>query len=146
MFTRRAAAIVVLSLFALMGGECVSIGFPIPPTPIDDFITVTVINNTDFDIDPMVDAEDFNFDVYLLDFGILFPGEIVSIDLFCDEAISLSSTNAEQYVFDEVWILDPLPIFELDFDYFCGEEVTFEFIGNGPDFDALVDANGEVIY
>ena len=131
-----------------MGSQCVSLGFPslpgVPfdPTFVDPGITVTVINNTDFDIDPFIDAEDFDFNLFDINFGIVFPGEIVSADFFCDELLTLSSTEAEQFAFGDIWILDPLPIFEQDFDYFCGEEVTFEFIGNGPDFDLIVDANG----
>lgn len=151
----RRATVLILSLFFSMGARCVSVGIPVVPgvpggpfdPPIFDAgITITVINNSDFEIDPFIDAEDFDFFLYDIDFGIVFPGEIVSADFFCDELLTLSSTEAEQYVFDEVWVLDPLPIFEQDFDYFCGEEVTLEFFGNGPDFDVIVDANGEIIF
>jgi hypothetical protein len=147
------AGLAVLSLFATMGQTCTAVGFPIiPGGPIgggpfvDPGVTVTIINNTNFDIDPMIDYDDIDGNPFFLDLGIVFPGEVVSTDFFCDEVIFLTSTNAEQYVFGDVIVLEALPFFEQDFDFFCGEEVTFEFIGDDLNFDVIVDADGFVIY
>lgn len=147
-----------LTLFTTMGQTCTAVGFPILPGGpigggpigggpfIDPGITVTVINSTDFEIDPFIEYEDIDGNVFSLDLGIVFPGEIVPTDFFCDEVIFLTSTNAEQYVFGDVFVLEALPFFEQDFDFFCGEEVTFEFVGNDIGFDVFVDADGFVIY
>ena len=147
------AGLLVLSLAATMGQTCVTTGFPILPVGpvvgdpfVDPGITVTVINSTNFEIDPFIEYEDIDGAVFSLDLGIVFPGEIVPTDFFCDELIFLTSTNAEQYVFNDVIVLDALPIFEQDIDYFCGEEVTFEFVGDDINFDVFVDADGFVIY
>lgn len=152
------AGLMVISLFATMGQTCTTVGFPIIPGGpvgggpigggpfVDPGVTVTVINNTDFDIDPFIEYEDIDGNVFSLDLGIVFPGEIVPTDFFCDEVIFLTSTNAEQYVFNDVIVLEELPFFEQDFEFFCGEEVTFEFFGNDLDFDVIVDADGFVIY
>lgn len=156
------AAILLLSLLPMMGGTCTSLAIPILPggpigDPIgggpigggpivDSGITVTVINNTDFEIDPMIEYEDIDGNAFFLDLGVVFPGEIVPTDFYCDEVIFLTSTYAEQYVFGDVISLPALPYFEQDFDYYCGEEVTFEFVGNDIDFDVFVDADGYVLY
>jgi len=147
------------SLTVLTGSNCVSFGFGPSGFPIggggggviidDDFgppILVTVINNTPFEVDPGIEAEDIDFGVQFVDFGVTLPGDILTAELFCEEAITLTSTDAIQFgVFGDT-ILEPLPIFELDFDYFCGEEVTFEFVGSGPTFDVFVDADGFQLY
>lgn len=150
--------LLLLSLTATMGQTCTAVGFPIipggpigggpigPGPIVDPGVTVTVINSTNFEIDPFIEYEDIDGNVFSLDLGIVFPGEIVPTDFFCDEVIFLTSTNAEQYVFNDVIVLDALPFFEQDFDFFCGEEVTFEFIGDDLNFDVIVDADGFVIY
>lgn len=151
-----ATVTLALSLFVLTGSNCVSFGFgpsgfpiggvgggiPIGGGGVDFPILVTVINNTGFEVDPGIEAEDIDFGVQFIDFGVTLPGEIISAELFCEEAITLTSTDAIQFGLFGDTVLAPLPIFELDFDYFCGEEITFEFVGNGPTFDVFVDADG----
>lgn len=163
----RIACILLFSLTTAMGGTCTSLALPVLPggsigDPIgggpigggpigggpvaDSGLTVTVINSTDYDIDPMIEYEDIDGVGYFLDLGVVYPGEVVPTDFFCDEVIYLTSTNAEQYVGGDTYVLDPLPYFEQDYDFYCGEEVTFEFVGDDIDFDVYVDADGYVLY
>lgn len=132
-----------------MTALCICVGLGscgIPGIIVGGTITVSIFNNTDFEVDPAVEFGRSEPALRGLGVGILAPGELVEVDLNCDEAILLTTTNSTQLGFATDYVLDPLPLFEIDFDYFCGELVDFEFVGNGLDFDVFVDAGGENIY
>ena len=112
----------------------------------DDEITVRVFNNTDFDIDPGIEFGRSTGALRFLDLDIIEPGEIVDVDIDCDDVLVLTATDATQFGLFNDFVIEPLPFFELDFEYFCGELVLFEFVGNGTDFDVFVDAGGENIF
>jgi len=129
------------ALAVLLIGGCADVTFP-----DDGSITVRVINNTDFDVDPAIEFGRSSNSLVSLDLGILAPGEVVDVDFDCDEIDVLTTTGSTQFGSWADYVLDPLPIFELDGDYFCGELVLFEFVGNELNFDVFVDAGGENIY
>lgn len=111
-----------------------------------DVVTVRVFNNTDFEVDPRVGVGVTRTVFDELDTGILGSGDIVEFDLNCDDAIYLTATESAQLGTAEDFVLDPLPVFEIDQEYFCGELVEFEFVGNGRDFNVFVDAGGQNIF
>jgi len=121
-------------------------GCPDPVFPDDDLITVRVLNNTSYDIDPAIEYGDSPSLLVPLDLGLIEPGEYVEADFYCDELWVLTSTGATQFGPQADYLLDPLPVFQLDWDYFCGELVLFEFVGDQLAFDVFVDAGGENIF
>lgn len=128
-------------------------GCPITITPggslipqTDPPITIRVINNTDFDIDPGVEFGFTQSSLELLNTGVLEPGDIATATFDCDEVTFLTATEPAQLGVSVEFVLDSLPFFEVDIDYFCGETIEFEFFGNGQDFNVEVTANGEVIF
>lgn len=129
------------ALVVLLIGGCTDV-----PVVDDGLIVVRVINNTDFDIDPAIEFGRSSNALVALNLGILAPGEVLDVDFDCDEIDVLTTTESTQFGSWADYVLDPLPIFELDYDYFCGELIVFEFVGNELDFDVFVDAGGENIY
>jgi len=136
---------VVLCLAMLAAPLIGGCGLTVVPG-VGGFVTISVINNTDFDVDPGVEFGAFSTSLAFLDVGVLAPGDIVDVDVDCDDIVFLTTTDSAQLGGSVDYVLDPLPIFELDLDYFCGEIVEFEFVGNGQDFDVFVDAGGENIF
>lgn len=114
--------------------------------PRNTEISVRVINNTDFDVDPGVEFGRSELFLQSLNAGILAPDEVVTFDIDCDDALVLTTTDSAQLGLFTEFVLDPLPLFEIDFDYFCGELIVIEFVGNGQEFDVFVDAGGENIF
>lgn len=114
--------------------------------PDSDTVTVRVINNTDFDIDPGIEYGVSENSLFSFNTDVVAPDEIVEADFDCDEIIVLTATEPVQLGFSTDYVLDSLPFFEMGFEYFCGEVVEFEFVGNGQEFDVFVDAGGENIY
>lgn len=112
----------------------------------DNTITVRVFNNTDFDIDPGIEFGRSDFSLLFLDLGVIEPGEIVEASINCDDILVLTATDATQFGLFSDFVLSPLPLFDLGIEYFCGEVVLFEFVGNGTSFDVFVDAGGENIF
>lgn len=113
---------------------------------VDDFITVRAINSTDFDVDPAIEYGRSRNSLLFLDLGVLEPDEFAEVDIECGEALVLTTTDSTQIGGSVDYVIDPLPIFEIDEDYFCGELIEFEFVGNGQEFDVFVDAGGENIF
>ena len=149
MIMRDAPVWTVLASIALLlvgCGDVTIVGGSGGNGPVADTITVRVTNNTDFDVDPNIEYGTSRNSLRGLDVGILAPDELAEVDLFCDEIDVLTSTDSTQLGLSVDYVLDPLPIFELGVDYFCGELVEFEFVGSGQDFDVVVDAGGESIF
>jgi hypothetical protein len=71
---------------------------------------------------------------------------VVDIDVDCNDADVLTATDSRQFELGGEFVLDPLPVFDLGNDYFCGDLVTFEFVGNGSDFDVFVRAGTRKIF
>lgn len=140
-------AAIALTAFVAGCGLTFVPGLPVDPgIPVPDFVTVRVFNNTDFDVDPGIEFGVSENELFLLDTGIVASGEIVEADFDCDEIIVLTATEPAQLGNSADFVLDSLPFFEIDFDFFCGELVVFEFVGNGQQFDVFVDAGGENIF
>jgi hypothetical protein len=140
----RAPVWILLTAVALLAAGCG--GVTIIGGSDEDIITVRAINNTDFDVDPNIEYGTSRNSLRGLDLGILAPGEAVEADFTCDEIEVLTSTDSTQLGLTVDYVLDPLPLFEIDEDYFCGELVEFEFFGSGQDFAVAVDAGGENIF
>ena len=137
---RHITTVCVMALIAGCGGVVAG------PLTGPGTVTVRVFNNTDFDVDPGIEFGFSANSLRLLDTGIVASDEIVEVDFFCNEIIVLTATEPAQLGFSSDFVHDSLPIFEIDFDYFCGEVVEFEFVGNGQQFDVFVDAGGENIF
>ncbi len=129
------------ALAVLLIGGCPDFTFIVDPP-----ITVRVINNTDFEVDPGIEYGQTAATLRWLDIGLLAPGEVVDVDFDCELLGVLTTTDSTQLGYSVDYVLDPLPLFLLDVDYFCGELIVIEFVGNGLDFDVYVDAGGESIY
>lgn len=139
----------LINFFAAIGFTVLAAGCGVivgPGLPGSDTVAVRVFNNTDFDVDPGIEFGVSENALFLFDTGIVASGEIVEADFFCDEIIVLTATEPAQLGFSSDFVLDSLPFFEIDFDYFCGELVEFEFVGNGQQFNVFVDAGGENIF
>ncbi|MDX2197423.1 MAG: hypothetical protein SF069_00455 [Phycisphaerae bacterium] len=109
-------------------------------------VTVRVVNNSSFDVDPSIEFGTSNNSLEALDTGTLAPGEAANFEIDCNDVLRLTSTEATQIQPATDFVLDALPIFRLNTDYACDELVEFEFVGSGNSFDVVVTANGEQIF
>lgn len=131
--SRRLAMVLTLSAATILVTGC-----PSAPT----LVTVRIINNTAFDVDPQVQFGLSANDLETIDTGILAPGESAEVDLSCADALVLTATNSRQIGLVADFVLDPLPIFRLDTAYGCGDLIEFQFEGSGDTFDVFVDVEG----
>jgi len=117
-----------------------------------NLVTVELVNDTDFEVDPhIVYDDDTNFWAQLapseeLDLHDLQPGELVQADFDCDELGLLFSDRPEQ--FTSLYIYTGVSSFMLlrGDDFECGDVIQFQYVGNREDFDVVVSVNGRVVY
>ena len=123
-------------------------GCPLPGTGV---VTVELINDTDYEVDPWIVFDDdtgWAAQVYpesLLDTGLLLPGEVVAYDFYCDDLGVILSDEADQFVDDLIyrdWGTPPLVRGE---DFQCGDLIQFQFLGNADTFGVVVAINGWVL-
>jgi hypothetical protein len=116
----------------ILGTACPGGGFPLPipgpgpgpgPGPIVDIVTVELINNTAFPVDPnlFISGEFIAIDPPLA------PGEIEALDIECFLG-DILETDASLIIspFEEVASAN-VPFLEEGFEFLCGDVVTFIF-------------------
>jgi hypothetical protein len=119
--------------------------------PLFDTVTVIISNDTDFDVDPHIVFDDDtgffarNFPSEELSVGLLEPGESRVFHFDCDQLGVIFSDEAEQFVGDMVIEIDETSALEREKEFFCGDLIEFQFVGNLDDFGAIVTVNGLVV-
>lgn len=136
----------LITLVATTSAALILGGCPTNGVPAGDPITLRVINDSDFDVDPAIEFGESDALLDALDVGILAPGESVDVEFNCEDIAVLTASSSTQIGDTADFVLDPLPLFQLDTDYFCGELIIFQFFGNGLDFEVQVDAGGDQLF
>jgi len=119
--------------------------------PLFDTVTVIITNDTDFDVDPHIVFDDDtgffarNFPSEDLAVGLLEPGESRVFHFDCDRLGVIFSDEAEQFVGDVVFEIDETSALEREQQFYCGDLIEFQFVGNAEDFGAIVGVNGLVV-
>ncbi|MFH1749020.1 MAG: hypothetical protein ABIG44_18465 [Planctomycetota bacterium] len=114
-------------------------------------ITLEIINDTDYDIDPYIvfdDDSDFLagwFPSEELSTGVLAPGEVLTYTFDCDQLGLVQADEPEQYVGFFVYTADSTSTIAQGDEYECGDLVQFQFLGNADSFGVLVAVNGVVV-
>lgn len=110
-------------LSGVMGAQC-SLVLPGGGViiPADDFVTVELVNETDFPVDPGLFLEGEFIDNDLLDPLVVRTEEVDCLpgDRLGADAILYLSPNEEVYS-------DNVPELEEGFEYVCGDVITFFF-------------------
>lgn len=153
---RSRAARVVLPILtaalALMSSGCPgSFSGPGFLPPAFDFITVELINDTPFEVDPFIvfDQDDgflgSLFPGEVLATGLLLPGEIIAFDFDCDELGVIRSEEPEQYVGEFIYTAFSTRTLVQGEDFFCGDLLQFQYVGEADTFGVIVAVNGVVV-
>ena len=116
-------------------------------------VTVEVVNDTPFDVDPrLVTSEESGFFGGLfgndsdLATGIVAPGDAISLDLDCDSFATIFCDAAEQLDGNDlVGAVQPTKRFEIDQDFECGDVIRFRFVGSESSFGVQVSVNGAIV-
>ena len=114
-------------------------------------ITVELINDTDFDVDPRIVFDDDSgflarmFPSDLLDTGLLAPGEVLAFDFECDELGLILSDEPDQFVGGVIYRDFPSAILERGDEFDCGDLIQFQFLGNADSFGVILAVNGFVV-
>lgn len=119
----------------------------------DDTVLIELVNITEFPVDPglfVAEDEDDLLDGDFLDEEKLVeidppvqPGEIVSVEIDCDEAGAII-TDALLLVSDEEEVIsDNAPLLLEDLDFVCGDIVSFIFAEDQDGFFTAVEVNDE---
>jgi hypothetical protein len=147
------AGVSLLVAVAVMGG-CERIDLDGVELIVPGLTTVTVelINDTPFDVDPHIrfdDDEGFLAQLFPADeltTGLLGPGDALAFDFDCDELGLVFSDRAEQL--DRWGVIaeaDESSILTRDDDFGCGDLVRFRFMGDFDQFGVVVSVNGVVV-
>jgi hypothetical protein len=141
--------------FALLLGGCngLTLDFPGGSVSVPGLreVTVEVVNDSDFEIDPgLRHADDSGFWAGLwssndLSTGTLAPGESRIFAFDCDQLGQVQSDEPEQFVGDVIYRNDGTRAIERDRDYHCRDRIQFEFVGNADSFGVVVRVNGQVV-
>ncbi len=155
---KRTSAVCLAGLLCLGGcpGITLDLGDATITIPGRRVVTVTLINDTDFSVDPAILYDDDTgflarlFPAERLDVGVLAAGEVLDVDLRCDDLGSIRSDKAEQYVryllFGEtVHEADASTTLERGDHFECGDSIQFQFLGNGDNFRVVVGVNGRAV-
>lgn len=115
-------------------------------------VTVELVNDTGFDVDPYIrfdDDEGFLAQLFPADdlaTGLLEPGDLLAFEFDCDELGLIFSDGAEQLgLFGVIAQADESAILQRDDDFDCGDLIRFRFIGDFEQFGVLVSVNNVVV-
>jgi len=117
---------------------------------LNNGVTVRVVNNTRYDVDPgvRIAEEDELFDILLsepLATGVLDPGETAEFDFDCDRVGTVFSTDAVQMnLFGDAQAGES-PTLQRSNDFDCGDVIEFEFTGDFGSFEVITRVNGRRI-
>lgn len=144
------------SLAALAGAALLSAGGGCPNLTVVvgllDTITVELVNDTDFSVDPNIRFDDDPgllaglFPSEKLSTGLLAPGETATFSFDCDKLGTIFSDDPEQVIplLDDV-TGDSSSRLERGEEFECGDVIQFRFVGNGDDFGVVTSVNGRVV-
>jgi hypothetical protein len=154
----RIGALCLAGLLCLGGcpGITLDLGDATITIPGRRVVTVTLINDTDHAVDPAIVYDDDTgflarlFPAERLDVGVLAAGEVLDVDLRCDDLGSIRSDEAEQHVryllFGEtVYEASASTTLERGDQFECGDAIQFQFLGNANNFRVVVSVNGRAV-
>ncbi|MHC4445615.1 MAG: hypothetical protein ACYTF1_12940 [Planctomycetota bacterium] len=147
-----------LVVVGVMGGPCELSFIPNDGISNFDIVTVELVNNTEFEVEPnlfvdpqsnIISIEDILIDDNFVDIGIpVQPDEIVQIDFDCPEIGSVVSDFAFLFISDTEQVeSDNGPFLIQGEDFLCGDVISFIYIDEFPDgvFFTRVEVNGEFL-
>jgi hypothetical protein len=158
----------VLALGAGLAG-CAGVSIDVPGGPIEfpagsidvpggtvtlpgvGVITLEVLNDTGYEIDPRIRYDDdsgFWAGLWPADeLGVhsLAPGELYTITFDCDALGMIVSDEAEQFIGRASFTAPDSRRLERDNEYHCGDRIQFQFLGDGDSFDVVVAVNDTVV-
>lgn len=146
--TRRLIAIALMTVSAVLAGGCPEIGGLIPGLTT---VTVEVVNDTTFSVDPNIRYDDDPgflaglFPADTLNTGLIGAGATMTFTFDCDKLGTIFSDEAEQVtlLFGD-YIADATDRLEREEDFDCGDVIRFRFFGDALDFGVIVSVNGRI--
>ena len=149
---RTLALLAPLALYALNAGGCAGLEGLGDLIPGFNTVTVELINDTSFPVDPNIRFDDDpGFFAGLapadtLDTGLIPPGEARSYTFDCDELRLIVSDEAEQIIpLFGTYTADKTANVERGEEFDCGDVIRFRFVGEGVDFGVIVSVNGRIV-
>lgn len=148
-------------LVGLNLGGCANLGEAL--SLLDQFlpertITVQVINETSFWVDPHIrfDDDDGDFDAFIagvfggsddLATGLVAPDELVEFQFACDELGLIFADEAEQLGILNLVIaeVDETDVLQREEEFDCGDLIRFRFVGDYGSFGVIVSVNGNIV-
>jgi len=151
----RHLLLTVLGLALLAGPGCDGVTIELPGGTIAlpglGVVTLRLVNDTDFPIDPHIVYDDDNSALAALfpseELGVhdLAPGEVATLSIDCDKLGVVRSAEAEQFAGPFTYTAPDSTTLERDEDYECGALIEFRYLGHGDAFDVIVAINGVVV-
>lgn len=149
-FTRRAALTLAGACGALILGAGCEAGFNVLDGGV---VTVQVVNDTDFEVDPsMVTTDDPDgFGLFNpgdgLATGLLAPGDVLEFTFDCDRLAAIRSDAAELLDDngDPIIGAQPTSAIERGAEFECGDVIRFRFVGDERSFGILVSVNDAIV-
>ncbi len=139
-------------VLALNAGGCAGLEGLGRLIPGFNTVTVEVVNDTGFAVDPNIRFDDdAGFFAGLLpadtlDTGLIPPGEARSYTFDCDELGLIVSDEAEQVIpLFGTYTADKTANIERGEEFDCGDVIRFRFVGDGVDFGVIVSVNGKIV-
>jgi hypothetical protein len=155
-------------LFSVLGVQCGVPGSPFDGLPIgdgsfdglpfddaDEIVDIELVNFTAYDVDPRIfihPDDDVTFEELFRDENMLIveppllPDELAVYTFDCDDVGTVASDFALLLLSPaEAIESDNGPVVFKDFDFWCGDMVSFIFIDDGVDFFTRVEVNGEFL-
>lgn len=131
-------SLLIVLIIGVMGGDCVSTFPPLPGPDGPSIVTLELVNDTDFFVDPFIYVHpDENVPVsvlisdenlVLLDPPELEPGEIVELDFFCEDIGAVITDRPLLLDGDLAFESSNSPLLRWGDDFLCGDLVTFFYL------------------
>ena len=149
MRTWLVASMLAVAALTSVGGGCPNLTVVVD---LLDTVTVELVNDTDFSVDPNIRFDDDTgllaglFPSEELSTGLLAPGQTATFRFDCDELGTILSDDPEQIIplLDDV-TGDSSRKLERGEEFDCGDVIRFRYLGNADDFGVVTSVNGQVI-
>lgn len=152
---RPSLAVVCLSAVLVIGG-CPGVELSIDGNGLSipgfNRVTIELVNDTDFDVDPFIRFDDDNswaaalFPADDLSTGLLAPGDALQFSFDCDELGLVFSDEAQQLdLLGVIAQADASDVLKRGDEYDCGDLIRFRFVGNFEMFGVVVSVNNAVV-
>lgn len=121
--------------------------------PGGNTVTVQLLNDTSFAVDPFIRFDDDSgplaqlFPAEQLTTGLLQPGDLLEFSFDCDKLGLILSDGAQQLdLFGRVLAqADDSGVLKRADEYDCGDLVRFRFLGDFETFGVVASVNGAVV-